>query len=196
VIEPFGDLVDGLTDCMATPFEPRLDPAMDLAEVQSLIARDWDWAVARDYNDRKNCAQFWYVSEEKLEPRLGNRFEEEGADLESPLDVARSVKALDAALDGASGTVAAFLKLHPEHRFALRRVQALAHHPYAEIRDNLIADTCRPIDMLRCKLSYFGAAKFDPKSDRWTRITLAQGAPLWDELHRADDWWLPSFGMS
>jgi hypothetical protein len=196
VIEPFGDLVDGLTDCMATPFEPRLDPAMDLTEVQSLIARDWDWAVARDYNDRKNCAQFWYVSEEKLEPRLGNRFEEEGADLESPLDVARSVKALDAALDGASGTVAAFLKLHPEHRFALRRVQALAHHPYAEIRDNLIADTCRPIDMLRCKLSYFGAAKFDPKSDRWTRITLAQGAPLWDELHRADDWWLPSFGMS
>jgi hypothetical protein len=196
VIEPFGDLVDGLTDCMATPFEPRLDPAMDLAEVQSLIARDWDWAVARDYNDRKNCAQFWYVSEEKLEPRLGNRFEEEGADLESPLDVARSVKALDAALDGASGSVAAFLKLHPEHRFALRRVQALAHHPYAEIRDNLIADTCRPIDMLRCKLSYFGAAKFDPKSDRWTRITLAQGAPLWDELHRADDWWLPSFGMS
>jgi hypothetical protein len=196
VIEPFGDLVDGLTDCMATPFEPRLDPAMDLAEVQSLIARDWDWAVARDYNDRKNCAQFWYVSEEKLEPRLGNRFEEEGADLESPLDVARSVKALDAALDGASGTVAGFLKLHPEHRFALRRVQALAHHPYAEIRDNLIADTCRPIDMLRCKLSYFGAAKFDPKSDRWTRITLAQGAPLWDELHRADDWWLPSFGMS
>ena len=64
--------------------------------------------------------------------------------------------------------------------------------PYSEIRDNLIATTCRPIDMLRCKLSYFGATKFDPKSDLWTRITLAQGAPLGDELtNEKDDWWLP-----
>ena len=48
-----------------------------------------------------------------------------------------------------------------------------------------------PIDMLRCKLAFFGASKFDPKSDRWTRITLCQGAPLFDELDNADDWWLP-----
>lgn len=69
-----------------------------------------------------------------------------------------------------------------------------ARYPYAEIRDNLIADTCLPIDMLRCKLSFFGASKFDPKSDRWTRITLCQGAPLADELAQGgDDWWLPVF---
>jgi hypothetical protein len=70
-------------------------------------------------------------------------------------------------------------------------VQTLGRHAYAEIRDNLIGHDCLPIDLLRCKLSYFGAAKFDPKSDRWTRITLAQGAPLFDELDNADDWWLP-----
>jgi hypothetical protein len=73
-------------------------------------------------------------------------------------------------------------------------VQCLDKHPYSEIRDNLIADTCLPIDMLRCKLSFFGASKFDPKSDRWTRVTLCQGAPLADELSAADDWWLPTFG--
>ena len=72
-------------------------------------------------------------------------------------------------------------------------MQTLARHPYAEIRDNLIAEDCLPIDMLRYKLAFFGAAKFDPKSDRWTRITLAQGAPLFDELDSADDWWLPTF---
>jgi len=75
----------------------------------------------------------------------------------------------------------------------VRRVQRTASHPFAEIRDNLIGEGCRPIDMLRCKLSFFGASKFDPKSDRWTRITLAQGAPLRDELDKADDWWLPVF---
>ena len=39
-----------------------------------------------------------------------------------------------------------------------------------------------PIDLLRCKLSFFGATKFDPRSDRWVRITMFQGAPLPDEM--------------
>ena len=47
--------------------------------------------------------------------------------------------------------------------------------------------------MLRCKLAIFGANKFDPKSDRWTRITLFQGAPLPGALDRedVDDWAFP-----
>ena len=44
----------------------------------------------------------------------------------------------------------------------------------------------RPIDLLRCKLSFFGASKFDPRSDRWLRITMYQGAPFPDELARLD----------
>ena len=193
LLEPFGDLIDGLTDCMATPFEPQIDPAMSCAALAALIARDWDWATGTDYDDAPNCARFWYVSEAKLEPRLGNRHTESGADLESPLDIARQVKALAADLPRDATTIAAFLRNHPQHRTATRRVQTLARHPYSEIRDNLIGQDCLPIDMLRCKLAFFGAAKFDPKSDRWTRITLAQGAPLFDELDRADDWWLPVF---
>jgi len=83
---------------------------------------------------------------------------------------------------------------HPQHRNATRRIQTLARFPYAEIRDNLISEQCRPIDMLRCKLSFFGASKFDPKSDLWTRITLYQGALTHDALEEEpDDWWLPCF---
>lgn len=191
VLEPFGALIDELTDCMATPFVPQLDPAMDCADLADLVARDWAWACDLDYGATDNCAQFWYVSEEKLEPRLGDRFEEDGAELESPLDIARQVHAMRADLDGFAGRVMDFVAAFPQHRSAVRRVQTLDRHPYAEIRDNLIGQDCLPIDMLRCKLSYFGAAKFDPKSDRWTRITLCQGAPLFDELNNADDWWLP-----
>ena len=195
LLEPFGDLIDGLADCMATPFAPEIDPAMDCAALKDLIGRDWDWAVKTDYDTMPNNARFWYVSEEKLEPRLGDRHAEEGAELESPLDIARQVKALFADLTDATGPVFMFLQNHPEHRAAVRRGQCLAKHAYAEIRDNLIGSDCLPIDMLRCKLSFFGAAKFDPKSDRWTRITLAQGAPLADELDNADDWWLPVSGL-
>ena len=190
LIEPFGDLVDGLCDCMATPFLPVIDAAMSGAALADLMARDWGWALDLDFADRQQTARFWYVSESKQEPRLGQRWDEPGADLESPLDIARQVQALARDLDGA-GTVAAFLRTHPQHRAAVRRVQTLAKHPYAEIRDNLIGQACLPIDMLRCKLAFFGASKFDPKSDRWTRITLAQGAPLHDELRRADHGFLP-----
>jgi hypothetical protein len=78
----------------------------------------------------------------------------------------------------------------------VRRVQIAAHHPYAEIRDNLIGAEMRPIDLLRCKLSFFGATRFDPKSDRWTRITLFQNAPYPDEFATAepDDWAYPPLG--
>ena len=31
-----------------------------------------------------------------------------------------------------------------------------------------------PIDMLRLKLSFFGAVKFDPRSDKWLRICMFQ----------------------
>lgn len=191
MLEPFGDLIDGLTTCMATPFSPTLDPSMPCSELKSLIDQDWDWACSIDYNDARACAQFWYVSEEKLEPRLGSRHIEDGADRESPLDIARQVKALAQDIPDTDIPVGRFLVDLPAHRAAARRVQTLGRHAYAEIRDNLISHDCLPIDLLRCKLAYFGAAKFDPKSDRWTRITLAQGAPLFDELDNADDWWLP-----
>jgi len=192
-LEPFGDLIDGLCECMGTGPVLPLDPRMALSDLRAAIARDCAWALDIDFSNDAANAQFWYVSEEKMEPRLGLRHEEPGGELESPLDIARQIQALDAALDGAEGALGPFLCANPDLRNAARRVQLLASHPYAEIRDNLIGEDCKPIDMLRCKLSFFGAAKFDPKSDRWTRITLAQGAPLWDELQDADDWWLPVF---
>ncbi len=191
MIEPFGDLVDDLCVTMATEKRVTLDPSMSCASLQALIARDWAWAIC-DYENSDACRQFWYVSEAKAEPRLGLRHTEAGAELESPLDIARQVASLARDLQ-IGGSVAALLARHPEHRSAVRRVQSLDGAPYAEIRDNLIGRECLPIDMLRCKLGFFGAAKFDPKSARWTRITLCQGAPLRDELGDADDWWLPTF---
>ena len=47
-----------------------------------------------------------------------------------------------------------------------------------------------PIDMLRLKLSFFGALKFDPRSDKWLRICMFQGAPLPTELKNHDEQWV------
>ncbi len=54
--------------------------------------------------------------------------------------------------------------------------------PYAEIHDNLLDAGTLPIDILRCKLAFFGATRFDPRSDRWVRISLFQDMPYPDEI--------------
>ena len=197
ILEPHGELVDDLEDALTSDECLVLDPAMTLGALAELIRANYAWALEPDYDDPAAQHFFWYVSEEKLEPRLGERFSEPGAEKEMPIGVGREVKRLYEAirdLDPALST-AAFLMRAPEHRRTLRRVQGLAHFPYAEIRDNLLARDMVAVDLLRCKLAMFGAIKFDPKSDRWTRITMYQGAPAFADLdaRSADDWAFPAF---
>ncbi|HWT99543.1 MAG TPA: hypothetical protein VN229_18065 [Terriglobales bacterium] len=194
LLEPHGALIDELADQMAIDevMEFPLDGSMTVARLCELIEQHYGFALRQDYEARKAQARFWYVSEEKLEPRLGERFEEPGGALEQPLGIARDIAALHAAclLYQPQRPLADFLREYPDFRRNARRVQIAARHPYAEIRDNLLSAQMRPIDLLRCKLSFFGAMRFDPKSDRWVRITLFQHAPQPEDIEAgdADDW--------
>lgn len=186
LLEPHGDVVDDLADSLDADESSdfAIDAAMPVDRFKAILARDYAWVEAFDFTDPAQSARFWYVSEEKLEPRLGDRRAEAGQDREQPLGVAMAVAALSAALDGwsAPGPLAAFLLRHPEHRHTVRRVLMLQGRPYAEIRDNVLAAGMLPIDILRCKLAFFGATRFDPRSDRWVRISLFQGLPYPDEV--------------
>jgi hypothetical protein len=42
----------------------------------------------------------------------------------------------------------------------------------------LVGKGTLPIDMMRCKLAFFGASRFDPRSDKWVRISLFQDMPF------------------
>ena len=195
LIELVPHLVDYLAAAMSAVETVKLDAAMPAGELLRLIAKDYQWALAIDCADPRQRALFWYVSAEKLEPRLGNRHTEAGAELERPFAVAHDIQSLRRDLLAAppQQSLAEFLMRLPGHRHTARRVQTVQSHPYGEIRDNLVGEDCLPIDILRCKLAFFGAAKFDPKSDRWTRIAMYQGAPLPDDLDRPDagDWSFP-----
>lgn len=198
MLEPHGPLVDDLAEEMSAdePAAFLIDGGQDLADLHAAIHKGYAWALTRDYTARHEIARFWYVSEAKLEPRLGERYADPGAALEQPLDVARAVSQLAACLETWKGgrTARDLLRAHPEHRRALRRVQLNAVAPYSEIRDNLISAEMRPLDMLRAKLAFFGATRFDPRSDRWLRITMFQGAPFPGELAAMpeDDWVYPA----
>ena len=190
MMEPYGEIVDQLAACMHADEElaHRIDGRATVADTITDIDAQYGWTHGIDFESDDAQARVWYVSEEKLEPRLGERFEEPLEPYEQPLspgrDAARMRRDL-AACDGES-SLGAFLLQHPEHRHMARRLQQVSRLAYGEIRDNTIAAEMLPIDLLRCKLSFFGATRFDPRSDRWLRITMYKGAPFPDELGELD----------
>ena len=198
LIELAGDAVDPLEEETGGCEDEHLIPCMTLAELTVTLERAYDWALAVDFRRPESQHLFWYVSEDKEEPRLGQRGVDPGDHLEMRIDIARQVQALHRALrslgpDHEQRNVAWWLLREPRWRGIVTRVQSLAALPYAEVRGNVLDARCVAVDLLRCKLATFGATRFDPKSDRWTRITLFQGAPTVEELalENADDWWMP-----
>ncbi|WP_299355989.1 hypothetical protein [uncultured Shimia sp.] len=195
ILEPYPDLVDGLSSCLADTNSSAflIDGSMPIAAVKSLIDSSFGWALKTDWTDQANCARAWYVSEEKLEPRLGERFDEPIEAYEQPLAPARDAALAYKALKiwDEAQPVRDFLDAHPEHRHTVRRAQISRIAPYGEIRDNTISDSVLPIDMLRAKLSFFGATQFDPRSDRWVRIKMYAGAPYPEDLStKTADFWV------
>ena len=190
MFEPYGELVDDLASSMcadeATPH--KIDGSISVSKTLDDLAAQYDWTESIDFASEAAQARVWYVSEEKLEPRLGERFEEPLEPYEQPLSPGRDAVRMYHDLKSFSpdATIGEFLLRHPEHRHIARRLQLVSHWPYGEIRNNTIAADMVPIDLLRCKLSFFGATKFDPRSDRWLRITMYQGAPFPDELQACD----------
>lgn len=200
VLEPYGHLVDDLAATMGAEEAAAfaIDGSMAIDELSSIVSSVYAWALDVDWTSRHETARAWYVSEEKLEPRMGERHDEPIEPYESPLAPGRDAARLHADLVRWDGDpiVAAFLLAHPEHRFAVRRAQVAVDFPYSEIRDNTISADVLPIDFLRCKLSYFGATHFDPRSDRWVRIIMFRHAPFPRELaglptDEVDDWGYP-----
>lgn len=197
LLEPYGALIDDLSETMGGDETPDfvINGTETISGLRAQIESAYGFALEIDFAAPGAQARFWYVSEEKLEPRLGERALEEGAARELPLTIARDVAYLHRALatEPPGMMVAEFLAAHLEFRHAVRRVQLTARCLYAEVRDNLTSASLRPIDILRCKLSFFGATDFDPRSDRWVRVALFRHAPFPDELGfiAPDDWAIP-----
>jgi len=193
LIELYPGNIDLLSDRLSSEPEPLVNADMTVGELRQLLTDHYEWTSGFDFNEDETNRYVWYYSDEKLEPRRGERRAEIEAPQSMPVAVARDIQTLRKKLqqEEADTSLAAFLLQYPDCRDAVARTQNADTHPYSELRDNLIGSDCRPIDILRAKLAYFGASKFDPKSDLWTRITMYQGAPLPSELSEDKDWCFP-----
>jgi len=173
-------------------------PHMKLSELRRRIETHYDWALDCDFDNKSSLGIFWYRSEEKQEPRLGQRYEEPGAEKEMMMCIARYVCQCYTDLknytaENGDKSAAHFAFCHPEHRYIIRRIQTMSATRYGDIRANLLDSEVLPIHLLRCKLSFFGVGKFDPRSKMWVRNTMFQGAPLISDIGRTfnDDWCFP-----
>ena len=194
MMEPYDDIVNPLINQMSSEEEKYFNIPTDrtVADLREILETKYQEILKIDFSEKKNNQNFWFISKNKEEPRFANRFEENGSDLEQPLAIARDIKKLYEALSVAknSSTIDKFLINNNELRHVVRRAFIIEKFPYSEIQDNIIGQSLIPIDMLRLKLSFFGALKFDPRSDKWLRICMFQGAPLPDELKNYDAQWV------
>jgi hypothetical protein len=193
MMEPYGKLVEPLCHDRSVDEDQHftIEGSRPTKDIKEIIENYYRWLIPLDFGKKNNITNFWYYSKNKQEPRLSNRFEEDGSENELPLAIARDIKKLYLEISkfAPKATIAEFLLSNQELRYVVRRVLICEKFPYSEIQDNTTADTIIPIDMLRLKLSYFGAVRFDPRSDLWLRITMYQGAPLPHEMKFSDDSW-------
>ena len=192
LLELYPEISEKLAEDMSDVEEMKINESQTLKELNSLIEKNYQWALEVDFSKQNNDYLFWYISAAKLEPRLGERYNEEGSELEQHLGIAKMAQKLHSIIQNENFnlSVAEYLVLNPEFRGIIRRIQSLEQYPFAEVQDNILSKKTIPINMLRFKLSFFGANRYDPKSDRWLRVSFFSGAPFLSNLNEqnVDSW--------
>jgi len=178
-LEPFPELINDLYNEMGTVEENTVPISYNVEKLIEVIKDKYNRALEINVKKTNENYFFWYTSQSKLEPRLGITDKDHGIEKQLPFDIPKQVQnALKILIDlPLEMTAAEAMILHPEIRSILKRIIINDNYNFSEIHNNLLGKNMRPIDLLRCKLSFFGASKYDPKSNLWTRITLFQGAP-------------------
>jgi len=194
MLEPYDYIVEPLIHEMSSEEEKYFNIPGDrtVLDLRNILEEKYSDILKIDFSKKESNENFWFISKNKEEPRLAKRYNEQGSDLEQPLAIARDIKKLHERISNQknSSKIGSFLIENNDLRHVVRRAFISEKFPYSEIQDNTIGSNLMPIDMLRLKLSFFGAVKFDPKSDKWLRISMFQGAPLPNELKNFNDYWV------
>ena len=194
MMEPYDDIITPLINQMSSEEEKyfNIPTSKTVNDLKNILENKYTNILKIDFSKKESNQNFWFISKNKLEPRVANRYIEDGSNLEEPLAIARDIKKLYERLSNQKKIllIGKFLIENNDLRHIVRRAFLIEKFPYSEIQDNTIGSNLMPIDMLRLKLSFFGAVKFDPKSDKWLRICMFQGAPLPTELKNIDDQWI------
>ena len=96
MMEPYDNIVAPLIKEMSSEEDKHFNIPTErtVFELKTILENKYSEILKIDFKKKENNLNFWFISKNKEEPRLANRFDESGSDLEQPLAIARDIKKL------------------------------------------------------------------------------------------------------
>ncbi len=96
MLEPFDKIVDPLVYQMSSDEDKHFNIPIHrtIKDLRFILETNYSEILKLDFKKKDNNENFWFISKNKEEPRIANRYSESGSELEQPLAIARDIKNL------------------------------------------------------------------------------------------------------
>ena len=96
MLEPYNHITEPLVKNMSSEEDKyfNIPTNRTVEELRTIIEKKYPNILDINFEKQENYQNFWFISKNKEEPRLADRFEENGSELEQPLAIARDIKKL------------------------------------------------------------------------------------------------------
>ena len=96
MMEPFDEIVNPLISQMSSDEEEYFNIPVDrtIEDLRNILENKYSEILKIDFSKNENNQNFWFISKNKEEPRIGDRYIDEGSELEQPLAIARDISRL------------------------------------------------------------------------------------------------------
>ena len=125
MMEPYDKIIEPLINNMSSDEEKyfSIPGHKEISYLKKILEKKYQTIIKINFKEKNSTANFWFISKNKEEPRVANRYEENGAELEQPLAIARDIKFLYERVLKAnqSEIVADFLLNNDDLRHVVRR---------------------------------------------------------------------------
>ena len=92
-MEPYEKIVNPLIKTMSADEDRYFTIPIDktISDLRNILESNYSDILKVDFTQKQNNENFWFISKNKEEPRLANRFKDNGSELEQPLAIARDI---------------------------------------------------------------------------------------------------------
>ena len=94
MMEPYNEITNPLISQMSSEEDKyfTIPTSRTIKDLINIIEKKYSNILKINFEKKQNTQNFWFISKNKEEPRLADRFKEGGSELEQPLAIARDVK--------------------------------------------------------------------------------------------------------
>ena len=133
MFEPYDSIIDPLIKEMSSEEEKffNIPGERTVQDLRNILEEKYSDILKIDFEKKESNENFWFISKNKEEPRLANRYNEKGSELEQPLAIARDIKRLYERISNQKNSlnIGKFLIENNDLRHVVRRAFILEKFP-------------------------------------------------------------------